>query len=1333
MRYRIARLIRAPRLKALTIAIAAAFVIKGSAQSLTFVPPIYNVPLSSNTLLATPAGMAVDAHGALYIVDTGHSQVWKFDAFDETSLVAGTGATGYTGDGGLAADATLNAPTAIAVDIAGNVFIADTGNYAIRRVDAVTGVITTICGGNGHGDSGDNGPATAAELEKPVGLAVDAADEIFIADAEDTQIRKIQTNGVILWYGGEGTPATGNGDGGFATGAKFISPAGLALDAAGNLYIADRGAGNVRKIDTNGKISTVAGTGVQGNSGLGGPATSAKLNSPAAVAIDADGNLFIADNYTGYLTEVDGTGTINLIAGKAVFGGVGDGEPAYVVQLLAPLGVAVDSSGNVFVNSSTNKAAYRVATHPERFPATAVGQTSANQRLILMNEGSSTITVSAVGAAGDFSVAATPSPSNARPCNSTTWNALPGTAGSNWCTIDLQFTPTAPGVRAGSATVTSNDTPSTLAQSLTSVGMSPAVAVSDGAVYTIAGIYPDILTNHNDDVLATSANLGVLGGFAYDSAGNLFIVESGFCDVRRVDAKTGIISTVVGDGSGNCGYGGDGGSATAAQLSGPNAVAFGPDGTMYISDAFNSVIRSVDAAGKIHTYGGQFVIPHQCSTSGDGSQVGSVDLCGATSLRFDSAGNLYFPEGQTNTIRKVTPAGVLSTAAGTYLAADGYAGDGGPATSAQLAQPLDVAFDSHNNMYFTDSHNEIVRRVDATTHTITTVAGTPKVQGYSGDGGLATEATLNRPGGIDVDAAGNIYIADTDNWVIRKVSAASGIITTVAGNFKLGNAYNGEGVPATSAGIDLPEFVRLDSQGDIVFSDNNPLVRKVSPNGLVDFGDQQLAVASASHSLTISNVGNTALKFDSTTPYAIDGDFALATGGTCDFTQPLAPGANCTVNVTFTPPVLYERYGTLNLNDNGVGSPQITELRGNGINPAASAQISVTPLTLTFASQAAGTTSTAQLVTVSNPGSATVHISQISIGGANPGQFTSSTGCGGAALATNQSCTVSVSFAPTSAGSFAETISVVDDATGSPQTVSVTGTGTAAAAGALTITPTTLAFGSQLVGTQSGQQLITLKNTGTAPVNISSIASTGDYGQFSIGQTCVGTPLAVGSSCTLNGVFTPSQVGSFTVSTTVASDTSTSPQTVTLTGTGVAGAPQATLSPTAISFNSQSPGVRAASSTTLSNIGNATLHISSIGISGPGALGYAVGTGTNACGTTVAAGASCIIYIQFDPPQYGPYTATLSVADDAAGSPQTASISGSSLVPPADFAVSATPAVASVAAAGSTQIAVALSSPIAGDPFTNPITLSATGAPAGWTVSLNPATVTPNPLGPARL
>ena len=203
-------------------------------QSLKFVPPIYNVPLSSSHLLNNPAGMAVDAHGTVYIVDTGHSQVWKIDAFEQTSLFAGTGSAAYTGDNGLAADAALNAPLAVTVDLAGNVFIADAGNHAVRRVDAVTGVITTFAGGNGNGDSGNNGLATAAELESPAGLAVDAADNLYIADAGDAQIRKVQTNGVILWYGGLGTPATGNGDGGPATSAKFVTPGCLALDAAGD-------------------------------------------------------------------------------------------------------------------------------------------------------------------------------------------------------------------------------------------------------------------------------------------------------------------------------------------------------------------------------------------------------------------------------------------------------------------------------------------------------------------------------------------------------------------------------------------------------------------------------------------------------------------------------------------------------------------------------------------------------------------------------------------------------------------------------------------------------------------------------------------------------------------------------------------------------------------------------------------------------------------------------------------------------------------------------------------------------------------------------------------
>jgi sugar lactone lactonase YvrE len=1059
------------------VVFAAVSATPASAQSLRYVPSIYNVSLPSPTLLHGPTALAADIHGNAYIVDTGHSRVWKVDTFGITSLFAGQGTGTYSGDNGLAVKASLNAPDAVAVDVAGNVFIADTGNYAIRRVDAVTGVITTVAGGNGAGNSGNNGPATAAKFQQPSGIVVDSAGTLYVSDATSAVVRRIDTSGTITLFAGAGAPATGNGDGGLASNAKLINPYGLALDITGSLYIADVGASVVRVVSPANIIATFAGS-TYGNAGMGGLATSAKLKAPRAVAADSSGNIYIADGVSNLVTVVDTTKTINVLAGSAIFGGVGDGLPASIVQILAPNGVAVDSLGNVFIDSNTNAALYKVVQHPEQFPFTKVGQSSAQQRLIVQNMGTTTINISSVVASGDFSVSTAIVNPNYRPC-ATTYNTLAATAGNNFCTIDVIFSPTATGVRSFPLTVTSTGTPTTTVATLTSSGMSPTAAVSGGILFTVAGMVPEDLTVRNDNVLATTVSLGELDGLAFDSTGDLYISEYSFCDVRRVDAQTGIISTIAGSVAGVCGSAsGDGGPATLAVFNGVGQLAVGPDKTLYVVDGLNHEIRSIDTSGVIHRYAGNGT--GACNVASDGSIASSVPICAATGIAVDTAGNLYFSEPGVEAIRKVNPAGILSTVAGTFGAAPGDLGDGGPALSAQLNNPWSIVVDAHGNIFFADAFNHIIRRIDATTNIITTVAGTPSIAGYAGDGGPATLATLNIPYGLAIDAVDNLYIGDSQNNVVRKVDTTTGIITTVAGNNALGSAYNGNGLAATASGVDYPGNLAVDPAGYILLSDLNQLVRKVSPNGVVDFGNQKVGAASNAQSVTISNIGYLPLHFDFTTPYTIDGDFSVASGGTCNFSQPLAVGANCTVQVVFAPTALYERYGTLNLNDDGIGSPPVTELRGNG-TAAALPLATLAPASIAFANQIVNTTGAVQAITVSNPGGATLHISGVSIAGANPSNFSQTNNCG-ASLGVGATCTISVTFTPTAVAPFAARIVLADDAANSPQTAALNGAGISV--------PATPDFG---ITAAPASASVAAGNTATYTITLASLSSSNPF------------------------------------------------------------------------------------------------------------------------------------------------------------------------------------------------------------------------------------------------
>ncbi|MBH0186023.1 MAG: hypothetical protein HP477_11600 [Nitrospira sp.] len=293
--------------------------------------------------LRAPHGVAIDTVGNLWIADTGNYRIRKIDAAGVITTVAGTGVQGFSGDGGPATAAELNDPTGVAVDTVGNLWIADSLNHRIRKVDAA-GVITTVAGTGGAGFSGDGGPATAAELNDPHGVAVDTAGNLWITDLKNHRIRKVDAAGVITTVAGTGV-AGFSGDGGPATAAQLHAPHGVAVDTAGNLWIAERDNYRIRKVDAAGVITTVAGTGVQGFSGDGGPATAAQLVSPNGVAVDTAGNLWIADYDSHRIRKVDAAGVITTVAGTGVLGFSGDGGPATAAWLLAPASVAVDTAG----------------------------------------------------------------------------------------------------------------------------------------------------------------------------------------------------------------------------------------------------------------------------------------------------------------------------------------------------------------------------------------------------------------------------------------------------------------------------------------------------------------------------------------------------------------------------------------------------------------------------------------------------------------------------------------------------------------------------------------------------------------------------------------------------------------------------------------------------------------------------------------------------------------------------------------------------------------------------------------------------------------------------
>jgi sugar lactone lactonase YvrE len=311
-------------------------------------------PATSATL-GVPGGVSVDSSGNIFIADTGNKRIRKVAAATgNIQTVAGNGTFGYSGDGGPATTTTLNIPSDVYADGSGNLFISDTFNHRIRKVVAATGTIQTVAGNGTAGFSGDGGLATSATLHFPKGVFVDSSGNIFTADYFNARIREVAAaTGNIQTVAGNGTFGY-SGDGGPATSAGFVGPTGVFVDSSGNLFIPDNS--RIREvIGATGIIQTVAGNGTYGFGGDGGPATSAELYVPIGVCVDSFGNIFIADTNNNRIREVvAATGTIQTVAGNGSSGFSGDGGPATSAQLAGPKGVYVDSSGNLFIADAYN-------------------------------------------------------------------------------------------------------------------------------------------------------------------------------------------------------------------------------------------------------------------------------------------------------------------------------------------------------------------------------------------------------------------------------------------------------------------------------------------------------------------------------------------------------------------------------------------------------------------------------------------------------------------------------------------------------------------------------------------------------------------------------------------------------------------------------------------------------------------------------------------------------------------------------------------------------------------------------------------------------------------
>ena len=672
-----------------------------------------------------------------------------------STAVIDTVVGGANGDGLPAAVAKIS-PQGMGWDAGGNLYIADGAGNRIRRIEASTNIITTIAGNGIAGFSGDNGPASDATLNSPSGLAVDRDGNIYFSDERNHRVRRIDSrSGLITTFAGNGT-TTFNGDGSPATTASLSYPEGLGLLPDGSLLIADSAHSRVRKVSPSGLITTAAGTGSSFDSlGDGGLATSGMLLSPVDIAVDARGNFYIADSQACRIRRVDATTqVITTVAGGA-------GSAASICSYTGDNGPAsaADLEGPTRIAVTT------------RYLYVAEGSTQAPRvRDVDLTTGI-IATVVGTGTSGDGG--------DGGPATQATLTNITGLLVDS---LGLRI------ADSGARNV--------------------RLVNASGVIDTIAG------GANGDGLPAEEATLAPQG-MDWDGSRNLYIVDTAGNCVRRVDAVTGIITTMAGNGT--AGFSGDNGPALVATLNSPTGIAVDSIGNVYVADERNHRVRRIDGrSGLITTFAGNGTATY----NGDNLAATAASLYYPQGLALLPDGSLLIADSGNLRVRKVNPSGIITTVAGKG-SSFGSLGDGGPATSAVLVYPIELAVDAAANFYITDASTCRIRRVDATTQVITTVAGGAGsgsgICAYRGDNGLATAASLNSPGPIAVDSTGILYISEPPAPRVRAVDPNTGIIKTIAGTGVSSSSGDG-GDPAQATFIYIGGLL-LDAWNNLYVAD----------------------------------------------------------------------------------------------------------------------------------------------------------------------------------------------------------------------------------------------------------------------------------------------------------------------------------------------------------------------------------------------------------------------------------------------------------------------------------------------------------------------------------
>lgn len=829
--------------------------------------------------------------------------------------------------------------------------------------------INTYAGGGTAG-----GAALSIDLPGPTAAVRDAAGNTYFTAPYSTYVFKM-SSGTVTTYAGTGVEGFG-GDGGQSTSAILALPSGLTLDGKGNLYIADFGTARVRMVNTTtGVITTIAGSGTRcepatGTCGDGGPATSAAFNFPLGVALDANGNVYVADAFDNRVRAINmGTtavtifgvkiqpGNIAAVAGNGVScatptGKCGDGGSAIGPTLNYPQSVAFDSAGNLYIADTRDNKIRMIAPAASPVITTVAGTGSTCIPTTRCGDGGP---ATAANLYQPMSISIDPTTSNIYIAD-TFGNKVRLVSGGNISTIAGTGAQGFAGDGAVATSALLNRPESVFLDGagnliIADQGNERIRQISGGNISTIAGGGLG-----NDGGPALNAILADPFNLTEDSSGNLYIADTLNNRIRFINANTHIISTFAG--TGNAGYTGDNGAATSATLDGPTGVAIDSAGDVFIADTNNQVIREVlTASGNIITYAGtgkSCALGNPTNPCGDNGPATSATFTDPLAIALDSSNNLYIADYSVHRVREVNASTqIITTIAGVGIAGKG--GNGGPANAAHLDHPSGVAVGSTGNVYIDDSYNNEIRCIGCIGPGYINDYALNTAFSLTGDGGPATNASMWAPMEVGLDPAGDLFIGGGNNNVVQRVSAATGIIGTVAGDYaqKGVGGFSGDGGPATAAKISNDGLV-VDPQGNLYIADaGNNRIRLVQLSPAIsypnpsNFASYPIGTASPPQNLNIMSAGGadlslSGISFGGNNPQ----DFSETTtcgGGTLPAL--IAVDVTCQAAITFAPNNYGRRTATLQFTDNALNSPQTVNLVGFGPYFTVSASPTALPIT----------------------------------------------------------------------------------------------------------------------------------------------------------------------------------------------------------------------------------------------------------------------------------------------------------------------------------------------------------------------------------------------------